>query len=78
MNAVSDAFRALTKEELNPAELRNRFGISRDYILAVGNLQTRKNMVRLIRAYRSLREWGKITRQLVIVGKKAWMFNGCV
>lgn len=75
-NAVSDDFRELTKEELDAAELRTKFGISRDYILTVGNLQPRKNMIRLIRAYRSLREGGKITHQLVIVGKKAWMFSG--
>ena len=66
---MSDAFRELTKEELDPAELRTRFGISRDYILTVGNLQPKKNMVRLIRAYRLLREGGKITHQLVIVGR---------
>ena len=44
----------------------------RPYILAVGNLQPRKNLVRLITAYARLREKNKIEHQLVIVGQDLW------
>lgn len=59
----------------NEAEdVRNRFGIKRDYLLAVGSLQPRKNLVRLIRAYARLRsEHKSFTPQLVIVGRKLWL-----
>lgn len=56
------------------AGIRNRFGIKRDYLLAVGSLQPRKNLVRLIRAYAKLRSEHKaFTPQLVIVGRKLWL-----
>jgi glycosyltransferase involved in cell wall biosynthesis len=60
---------------LNEAdEIRRRFGISRDFLLAVGSLQPRKNLVRLIRAYARLRSENSDFRpQLVIVGRKLWL-----
>jgi glycosyltransferase involved in cell wall biosynthesis len=55
-------------------EVRQQFGIQRDYLLAVGSLQPRKNLVRLIRAYARLRSENKrFTPQLVIVGRKLWL-----
>ncbi|MFN0109576.1 MAG: glycosyltransferase family 4 protein [Blastocatellia bacterium] len=55
-------------------DIRQRFGISRDYLLAVGSLQPRKNLVRLIRAYAKLRSENENFRpQLVIVGRKLWL-----
>lgn len=54
--------------------IRQRFGIQRDFILAVGSLQPRKNLVRLIRAYAKLRsEHEQFNYQLVIVGRKLWL-----
>jgi len=58
-------------------EIRRRFGISRDFLLAVGSLQPRKNLVRLIRAYARLRaEHSGFAPQLVIVGRKLWLADG--
>jgi glycosyltransferase involved in cell wall biosynthesis len=55
-------------------EVRRRFGVSRDFLLAVGSLQPRKNLVRLIRAYARLRsEREDFRSQLVIVGRKLWL-----
>lgn len=60
---------------LNETEqLRQSFGISRNYLLAVGSLQPRKNLIRLIRAYAKLRSENENFRpQLVIVGRKLWL-----
>ncbi len=58
------------------AQLKARFGITRDFILTVGSLQPRKNLVRLIRAYARLRaERPAFTQQLVIVGRKLWLHH---
>jgi glycosyltransferase involved in cell wall biosynthesis len=58
------------------AQIRQRFGITRDFILAVGSLQPRKNLVRLIRAYAKLRaEQPDFAQQLVIVGRKLWLHH---
>lgn len=53
-----------------------KLSVRRPYILAVGNLQPRKNLPRLIDAWQRLRtRHVDFTPQLVIVGRKAWMFD---
>lgn len=57
-------------------QIKLRYGIAREFILAVGSLQPRKNLVRLIRAYARLRaERPDFTTQLVIVGRKLWLHD---
>jgi len=51
---------------------RTKYGLHRPFILAVGNLQPRKNLLRLIDAYGQLRASNEIQHQLVIVGKAKW------
>jgi len=58
------------------APLVARLGIRPPYVLALGNLQPRKNLERLIQAWTRLRrEAADFTPQLVIVGRKAWAFD---
>jgi glycosyltransferase involved in cell wall biosynthesis len=62
----------------SPTELkkvRDNYGIKRDYILSLGSIQPRKNLVRLIEAYSLLRQSrpeGKLP-QLVLAGKRGWL-----
>src|SRR5262245_30494663 len=73
-NGVESRFTPQPASPNEAEEIRGRFGIARDYLLAVGSLQPRKNLVRLIRAYAKLRsEREDFTRQLVIVGRKLWL-----
>ena len=44
----------------------------KDFLLAVGTLEPRKNLRLLIRAYVDLRREGKIHHSLVLVGRKGW------
>lgn len=74
-NAVNESYRIMSEKELDKNELYLKFGIKNDYILSVCNLQPRKNLVRLIQAYKKLKGEKGGQEQLVIVGKKAWMFN---
>jgi glycosyltransferase involved in cell wall biosynthesis len=53
-------------------EIRQRYGTSTRYILAVGNLQPRKNISRLVEAYASLRVESDSLPRLVIVGRAQW------
>ena len=66
-----------TPQPTSPGEaedVRQRFGINREFLLAVGSLQPRKNLIRLIRAYAKLRgENSGFAPQLVIVGRKLWL-----
>lgn len=57
--------------------VRKAYGIRGDYILAVGSIQPRKNLARLIDAYAelvSMRGEGNLPG-LVLVGKRAWLFE---
>jgi glycosyltransferase involved in cell wall biosynthesis len=57
--------------------VREKYGIKGDYVLAVGSIQPRKNIVRLINAYASLVRNGEVDAltSLVIAGKRAWLFE---
>ena len=55
--------------------VRTSYGIQRDYILALGSIQPRKNLVRLINAYSSLTRVRTTNQwpQLVLAGKRGWL-----
>jgi len=57
--------------------IRDTYGIKGDYILAVGSIQPRKNLARLVRAYTHLRAArpGVKLPTLVLVGKRAWLYD---
>jgi glycosyltransferase involved in cell wall biosynthesis len=57
-------------------ETKRNLGIAGDYVLFVGNIEPRKNLLRLIEAYRSLPR--DITRRcaLVLVGGGGWLNAG--
>lgn len=67
---ASEAFRRL--DETQAYETTKRFGISRPFILGVGNLQPRKNLERLIRAFSRLVRKNGRDLDLVLVGQPAW------
>jgi len=52
--------------------IREKYGITREFILTVGNLQPRKNIARLIKALDRLRERHPTEYQLVVVGQPSW------
>lgn len=71
-NGVASAFRPMPRESAQ-RWVRSSFGISTPFILTVGDLQPRKNHVRLIRAFeRLIRAHPQLPHQLVIVGKENW------
>jgi alpha-1,3-rhamnosyl/mannosyltransferase len=69
---VSSAYRPMGGEEID-ATLRG-FGLQyRKYLLAVGTLEPRKNLVQALRAYRRLAERSGVAYPLAIVGMKGWL-----
>ena len=67
--SVSPVFRPLAAAAAR--RVTGRYGLTGPYILAVGNLQPRKNVPRLIRAFAALRRTGAYTGHLALVGKDA-------
>jgi glycosyltransferase involved in cell wall biosynthesis len=64
---------------VNDSQVLEKYGISGDYILAVGSIQPRKNIARLIRGYsRVLSQHSDNAPRLVIVGKRAWLFEDTI
>jgi glycosyltransferase involved in cell wall biosynthesis len=65
------------------ASVKAKYGIASDYILHVGTLHPRKNLSRLVEAFALLSsqfiihnsEFGIRQSQLVIAGKKGWLYN---
>jgi glycosyltransferase involved in cell wall biosynthesis len=55
------------------SEIRNKYGLRRAFILHVGTLEPRKNLVGLIRAYHRSR--ARKEYQLVMAGGKGWMYK---
>ncbi|MFH1141044.1 MAG: glycosyltransferase family 1 protein, partial [Chloroflexota bacterium] len=53
--------------------VREKYQLRSDYILYVGTLQPRKNVVRLLDAFFQLRDSGQLSAQLVLAGRKGWL-----
>ena len=79
------------KGKMGVKEVRKKYGIEGDYILYVGTLQPRKNLSRLIEAFKTVcanysnlkrinsnkfdKNSGNSDIYLVIAGKKGWMYD---
>ena len=71
-HGVDERFRRL-EDPAATAEVRARLGLDAGFVLYVGKLQARKNLVRLLEAFdRVVRERG-FPHKLVLVGKRTWM-----
>jgi len=63
------------KEDLINSRVREKYRLPDRYILYVGTLEPRKNLVRLIKAYAQVKRDPSITQSLVIAGKKGWLYD---
>ena len=69
--AAGAQYRPLTDARALKA-VREKFNTGELFILAVGNLQPRKNHVRLLQAFARAKEAGKLPHKLVLVGQAWW------
>ncbi len=70
-----DRYRVVCNERLL-AECREKYGLPEKFILFVGSIEPRKNLVNLIKAYSFLPEKIKKEFSLVLVGCKGWNNRG--
>jgi len=68
-NGVGKEFHVTASEE-NSRYLATKYGINKPYILYVGKLQARKNILRLTAAYELFRRTQKTETMLVMVGRR--------
>ena len=74
--AVDHSFFRRVSDPQQLQATRRKYGIDRrPFLLALSTLQPRKNFPRLIRAFHAAREEADLPHQLVIGGKKGWLFK---
>ena len=69
-NGASPVFKVINEEEKTKS--RQIFTAGNRYILFVGAIHKRKNVQRLIEAYKTLKLGGKIDQHLLIIGDPMW------
>jgi glycosyltransferase involved in cell wall biosynthesis len=74
-NGVGREFHVAPHEEARES-LRQRLGIDYPYLLYVGKLQARKNLIRAIRAYAQYRQEAKSDAKLILAGKRVETAEG--
>lgn len=70
-HGINDIFSEIPKLE-KFAEVRYKYKLPEKYVLFVGNIEPKKNVVRLIEAFKNLTRQSNIPHSLVIAGQFAW------
>lgn len=60
---------------IDTEEVRRRLGVEDIFILFVGTIEPRKNLITLLRAFRETRMNTDLTPQLVIAGQEGWLMG---
>ncbi|MCI8316861.1 MAG: glycosyltransferase family 4 protein [Lachnospiraceae bacterium] len=68
-----DKYKKLDIEKIN--FVKHKYGIAGDYILYMGTLEPRKNIVILIEAYYLMTQKKTNIPKLIIAGKRGWMYE---
>jgi glycosyltransferase involved in cell wall biosynthesis len=53
-------------------ELRERYGLDKPFILFLGTMEPKKNLIALLRAFDALKRDGQVAHKLVIAGAPGW------
>ncbi|PSR00948.1 MAG: glycosyltransferase family 1 protein [Bacteroidetes bacterium SW_11_45_7] len=73
-NGSNGYYRALSKEQQR--NIRQHLTNGKEYFLFAGALQPRKNVANLLRAFDQFKQKTGSTTQLILVGRKAWHYDG--
>lgn len=71
---VSPIYRVVNDRDLIKS-VKGKYGIKKDFILQVGNIEPRKNLPRLFKAFSLFNEKSNNSYQLVNVGKRGWLYK---
>lgn len=72
-NGVAEVYQPAAEEDVKA--VRERYGLPETYLLSVGVLQPRKNLLGLINALAEARQRHGLATPLAVVGKKGWLFE---
>jgi glycosyltransferase involved in cell wall biosynthesis len=68
-----DEFYRVVDDEQSKGTVRKKYGLNKEFLLYVSLISPRKNVVRLIRAFKKCRIERKIDVQLVLAGGRGWL-----
>lgn len=71
--APRSIFRRIEREQTR--ETRRRLGVTDDFILFVGTIEPRKNLITLAQAFVEMLRTTSLCPQLVIAGQEGWLMN---
>jgi glycosyltransferase involved in cell wall biosynthesis len=71
--AARESFRPLSRKECSL--VRRRLGIQDDFLLFVGTLEPRKNLLTLLQAYAQIIRESPFRPQLVVAGGEGWLMD---
>ena len=71
--AANKSYKLLPNEEIN--KIKIKYNLNYSFILYVGTLEPRKNIVRLIEAFYKARNENSINHKLVFTGRKGWKYE---
>jgi glycosyltransferase involved in cell wall biosynthesis len=72
-HGADEQYRPMSHEETEP--IRAALDIPRDYILHVGTLEPRKNIIGLVKGYKLLLEAMPDAPPVLLVGRRGWLFE---
>lgn len=75
VQVVYPCTRAIFKPQINPRQGLARYNLPERFILYVGTLERRKNIVSLIRAFALAKQKAHIAHDLILVGKRGWLYQ---
>lgn len=73
---VSEAFVPMQIKDEQRTKMRSLYGIPEQYLLYVGTLEPRKNLMGLVKAYYQVRGELQTDVKLVLAGGKGWLYEG--
>lgn len=73
--ADKERFRPISDKDAVFQQMRLKYGINGNYYLYLGNLEPRKNIIRLVEAYKKALKERPDIPLLVIAGGKAWQYG---
>ncbi len=72
-NGVGEPFRPVARKTCE--DTARRLGLPKHYVLAVGTIEPRKNLGRVLSAYRRVAERDAIAEDLVLCGRLGWKYH---
>lgn len=79
-SGISEKFRPVDRNDSRLVEIKEKYGLPYKFILFLGTIEPRKNIIAVLRAYDQLQRFARQTgnenlqrHKLVIAGEKGWM-----